>query len=403
MPSAEGALGMYADKVSTPPRIRETSPNKAAMRAYARHHTLRKILRKVAPIGDDGYAKLPRVAECRTRRRPTEDVVKVQTEWVTGKARYTNLVTCDSIQCPICAARRAEQEGRVMLRLMADAIDLGYTLQLWTFTLQHQWHQPLAATHDALMAAFKAFQQGRAWQDFQRTHELLPMVRRLEVTRGDNGWHPHLHIVVMGKFKSPVGGGDGIAAWVDARWGRCLTRVGATGVSGIRADVREGNSYAAEYVAKWHKLPSEDRWGAEDELTKASAKTRGGMTIFDLLDKVAETPHDKAGYEALITEYYTTMKGRRVFDGLSRLAAELGHDLETLRAEATETMNADAQIDPLESDIVEIDRELWGPIVRLGLRGLALEVIGNGGRAAQLEQLIALATPPPPPPHPPPE
>ena len=97
----------------------------------------------------------------------------------------------------------------------------------------------------------------------------------MEVTYGQNGWHPHHHVLLLVnhhdlRFKDYIR--ELTELWIKA----CVK-------SGLNApsmqhglDLRNGY-YAEQYVSKW---------GIEDEVTKGHTKKgrNGGYTPFDLLN-----------------------------------------------------------------------------------------------------------------------
>ena len=95
-------------------------------------------------------------------------------------------------------------------------------------------------------------------------------VRSFEVTYGDNGWHPHFHILMFNKY---------ILVSADLRknlselWIKACVRAGLSAPSMKHGlDLRDGE-YASEYVSKW---------GIEHELTKGHIK-RESTTVLHLL------------------------------------------------------------------------------------------------------------------------
>ena len=98
-------------------------------------------------------------------------------------------------------------------------------------------------------------------------------VRSFEVTYGDNGWHPHFHILMFNKY---------ILVSADLRknlselWIKACIRAGLSAPSMKHGlDIRDGE-YASQYVSKW---------GIEHEMTKGHIKKgkENGLTPFDLL------------------------------------------------------------------------------------------------------------------------
>jgi hypothetical protein len=69
---------------------------------------------------------------------------------------------------------------------------------LLTLTLPHDFGQPLTELLDTVRQSFSILVSGRRWQEDKTRFGLMHWVRAHDVTVGPNGWHPHLHIVLLG-------------------------------------------------------------------------------------------------------------------------------------------------------------------------------------------------------------
>jgi hypothetical protein len=110
------------------------------------------------------------------------------------RAKWTGLLTCGHIwTCPVCSqGLRSERAERVV-----RAVDhLGGRWQMLTLTLRHRQGFPLKDLRDGLMAAWRRTRQGgciqRVW-----TERVSASVRAQEITYGENGWHPHIHVLLQ--------------------------------------------------------------------------------------------------------------------------------------------------------------------------------------------------------------
>jgi hypothetical protein len=78
-----------------------------------------------------------------------------------------------------------------------------------------------------LADAWRGFTRGKPWARMRRELGVIGMVRALEVTHGANGWHPHLHVLVLLDRVIPVGEVfevDGADRWVPRTLGRVIDR-----------------------------------------------------------------------------------------------------------------------------------------------------------------------------------
>lgn len=73
---------------------------------------------------------------------------------------------------------------------------------------------------------FRKVKQGKAWTQGRDRFGWLGDVRALEVTHGDNGWHPHIHALVFLKDWTDKDDAYGFGGWFFDRWAACMERAG---------------------------------------------------------------------------------------------------------------------------------------------------------------------------------
>lgn len=78
-----------------------------------------------------------------------------------------------------------------------------------TLTVRHKAGMPLATLRRGLCRAWRRLQQTRTWREFREACGLDGYVRAIEVTWGRNGWHPHVHVLMMAMCP------DKLHAWRD--------------------------------------------------------------------------------------------------------------------------------------------------------------------------------------------
>jgi len=124
----------------------------------------------------------------------------------------------------------------------------------------------------------------------------------MEVTYGDNGFHPHLHVLL---FISSDVRPSVVQTLFAPLWQNACVKRGLPRPSDAHGCKVDDGSKAAAYVSK-------GGWGLESEMTKGHTKTAGegkGMTPWDMLRAVFHDKDEQAG--KLFKVYFDCFKGRR--------------------------------------------------------------------------------------------
>jgi hypothetical protein len=258
----------YANFASTPGQ----DPISARRRLRYR---LRHLLREVTTVD-----------RCRgCGREPIANGIQVRVSVRDGRttAGFGGLETCGRVWlCPICASKIRVRRGDQIAEACARHLDGGGSAWFVTITLPHEKGDALKDSFDALTQAWRYVKTGRAYQSDKKRFGILGDIKAVEVTHGENGWHPHAHILV---FTSRPLEFDEMCAWaarLDARWAEGLAKVGwPTGKPGVRflmVPVEKGKGIAA-YVAKVQEK------GLGNELARADMKDarEGNRTPFGIL------------------------------------------------------------------------------------------------------------------------
>ncbi|MFJ2194191.1 protein rep [Kitasatospora sp. NPDC087861] len=123
-----------------------------------------------------------------------------------GRSHASGLTTCKSIwACPVCQAVIRAERANDISEGAARHVANGGTAYLVTLTARHYKRHALEDLRKAMSRAYKALISGAQWAgDPTRGREgerarmgVLGVMRSVEVTWGENGWHPHLHLVVL--------------------------------------------------------------------------------------------------------------------------------------------------------------------------------------------------------------
>ncbi len=262
-----------------------------------------------------------RVAGC--CRKPHGQAVAVVTCPASQSAVYVGLWSCGSVwACAVCATRISERRRKELSAAVMAWESRGGRVVLVTYTIRHKRGDDLGASVKGLLAARAASRSGRWAVQFKDRFGVVGSVRALEVTHGQNGWHPHLHELLF-----VAGGADQeqIGAQLRERWASMVGKAGLRDVNSHGVDVQIADLSVTEYVAKFGR---ERSWTEAHELTKAVTKQArsGGRTPSELL--AAATWDEDAAARRLWVEYARTFKGKRQLCWSRGLRDELGLDAE---------------------------------------------------------------------------
>lgn len=329
--------------------------------ATEKRYRLQDIARQLVG-GRDGRlqrclrAKLPLAASVEVRRNPENNT-----------AHFRGLEVCSRVwTCPVCSARITNQRREELSKALAAAKLAGYFPILVTYTLRHSYRDKLETVLDALQGALRTFKSGRAYQDIKHEYSVLGGIRALEITYGENGWHPHIHELIF--LEKPISEQQisGLKKWYFDRWKATLQKVGFDASFQHGIDIRTANSDIADYIAKYGREPHEQGWNVEHELAKAPSKSahRDGLTPFQLLDS-HDVGDDRAGQ--LFIEYAVVMEHRRQLvwsAGLRKLLQLPDELLDEQLPLIDET--------PEVETVIEFDAKGWVRCCLMGIRGEVL-------------------------------
>lgn len=113
-----------------------------------------------------------------------------------GTAWWHGVIQCRARMCPVCwIARRHKAGAEIAWTVGARERETGLQSFLLTLTVRHSASDAATITRQ-VRDCWKRFQQSRAFRLWKEEHG-VQWIAAEEVTRGNNGWHPHLHILVM--------------------------------------------------------------------------------------------------------------------------------------------------------------------------------------------------------------
>lgn len=255
--------------------------------------------------------------------------VEVRVDAKGRRARWMGVQRCEHRwTCPVCARRIVTQRRQQIVDAVTRGADVarGRRWQMVTLTLRHHAGMRLDDLIRGAQAAWRRTRQRgtvqRAWRANVRA-----TVRALELTHGRNGWHPHLHVLMLASDWTT----DEQQALADT-WAEMVVReLGEA----CRPDVAHGvlwsRGVSETYLAK---LGLELTGAAKDGTPFALvSEARDSYTLArSLRDPAAASEHRARGElaERLWQEFEAGTKGVRAIE-LDDRAADLARQGERVR------------------------------------------------------------------------
>lgn len=271
--------------------------------ARAERWALKSVVNRLLPNS--------RTSKCMVYRQPLSGVglapIQVHITCEHQKAFYTGLMSCGSIwNCPVCAAKVSERRRTELQDAMAASRRLGWQAHFLTLTVPHGIGDDLKQIKQLQQKALARMSSGKNRIKEQLLRNGITQhgyVRAYEITHGQNGFHPHFHIIL---FTSGCSSAQ-IQSLYSPAWQKACLSVGLPEPSEKHGCTVQDGSEAAKYASKW---------GIEDEMTKANQKQakRKGITPWGLLRAVLDenNPEYSPEYAAnLFRVYSKCMKGAR--------------------------------------------------------------------------------------------
>lgn len=300
-----------------------------------------------------------------------------------ARGYWSGVATCGSIwACPCCSGKIRNHRADEVSRATAGWDRAGNDVYMATFTAPHDLGMALQPLLSAISDAFRYCLSGRAWQRLRKRLGIAGQIRSLEVTHGEHGWHPHLHVLIYVDGTLDAAQLAELLLHLRERWNAWITGAGYRAphaLHGVDLQRCESAEEAGRYVAK-----TQDGKAVGNELARGDMKLgrRGSRTPFQILDDFRWT--GDAQDLALWGEYERATKGRQAITwskGLRDLLLEDEDDEKTDDEVAAEEVGGE--------EIAAFDPEAWKAIVRTpGIPVHLLERFEHGG----LDGLTAAVT-----------
>jgi len=401
-------LGRYANR-SSPASSKQGSKQQRKRKQRLTRWVLRHRLRRLT--------KLKRVRKCGYCTAGAEGGgpgLRLTADSEGGNiAGLSGLTTCGSVwACPVCSAKIATRRADELADVMRFALEQGCSASMVTLTIRHHDGQRLKDCWKAVSKGWEAVTSGKQWDTDRAKHGLVGWVRTVEVTHGANGWHVHVHALLIWENKVSQEQAEFVGERMHRRWTR---RVQKRGFDSLRdsggLDVRmatlkpgKGSGLHEYFVKLSHEIT-----GGQAKLAKG-----GGRTPFQILNDVFEAGEamdvalwqewEDASFNRRQLTWSTAPNNLREWAGLGREQKDEEIAEEELGAE----------------DVLFIESDSWcgqrddrGHYLRNGLRddpGQCCELLAvaeDGGYPAVMSWLdrhgmgyVVVALPPPLPPPP---
>ena len=242
-----------------------------------------KLLNKVRKI-----LKGERTQHCFFNRVDRNDGVGVMFNKSRNKANYSNIMRCaNAWGCPVCAAIISEHRKNEVKEAMDWWQGQGGSVLLLTLTVPHYSHTDIKQLKQDLKKAYSKFFKGvRASQNMFSKWMIEHYISCFEITHGDNGFHPHYHVLLFIPYSIGVGSLSLMQADMFKVWEHCCLKAGLGAPSQKHGLHLQAGNEAGNYVSKW---------GLEHEMTKGHVKKakKDSRTPFDILRNFDETGDEK--------------------------------------------------------------------------------------------------------------
>lgn len=322
---------------------------------------------KGKPSRKGGVSK--RTCGCLRRRVSKTEGVRVLHALGTKSAHYGNLQVCGSVWlCAVCGGKISERRRLEMTTAVESS---GLFKVLVTYTVRHNLSDTCAELRAALVDARARLKGHSRWKALAAALGLAGHIYNFETLHNlINGWHLHFHEILLFEREPTADELQVLESEAKSLWGWALAQNGRDASWEHGVDVRVGDSYVMEYLAKFGRLPEMTGWTIEHELTKSAVKKSSlhGRTTYELLNLYGQGD-DAAG--GLWLEFALAIKGEKQLRWSNGLKARLGVVDKTDEQLALEEIEA-------ADMLAELTLEQWRAVMGLDLRAELLNVASAG-------------------------
>ena len=287
---------------------------------------------------------------------------------------YQGLAVCGNVWlCVYCGSKVRNVRTGEVLTALCKSIELNNTNLFATWTLAHYKFHRLEDSLAALKECKAYVRRQKDVRAFYKKHGFIGDIVATEITQTPgNGWHPHLHVIMVLAFPVPMDEQDRLQQMIFRHAARFYERKGFGKLSADRGfqieEITRDYKKVGKYLTKMQggALP-------QYEMTRADLKKGcfGSRTPFEIAADIGNI--GLCDDIALWHEYEAATKKRKSISWSPGLrAALLGFD-----DEKTDEQIANENVDG--QDLIYIEKAVYKRFVELGIEMKVLHAVERGG------------------------
>lgn len=390
------------------------------------------------------YSSLKRLNKCGFALASLERGVPIVVN--EGVAHFQNVQLCASVHsCPVCGPRIRQERAREIDRIITWALEAGHGIYFLTNTVPHDQGDALEPMLEAVADSFSFCHEGRKWAGSERwehgcgTYEVLDLdglvrlehecgrpeldragrstghrcparvwkrtegmrerarvlgsVRSLDITLGINGWHPHLHSLIITETPLEELELEELLAYYRTHWGARVQRHGyriPSTAHGVTLEAIRSSSDAAAYLTKVNEAGAvvDRKSRVSLELTRHDLKQsrRKGRTPFALLADLVQAHELAIRHHSKLARKWADEDAARWFEyeraTFGKQAITFSAGLRAMAGLLEELTDDEIVLEELGGErVCELHAEQWRIVRRIrGARARLLHAAETGGR-----------------------
>lgn len=267
------------------------------------------------------------LAGCHRWRAPNSGLVSL--DWSPVQTKFGGLQNSHSVWgSPVASARIGRLRAEEVARALGNWVDSDRKndVAFLTLTLRHNRDQSLRAVWDCIAKCWNSLTRSASWRggkkyagDVQK-FGIEHWIKSAEVTYGENGWHVHLHVLLLLNKSLTSKDREKLESRIYKRWSAAAVSRGFEAPSrerGVKVDLaveKKDVEALGAYLTKG-QLTGVD--GLANEMTSGQVvkvARNGNVTPFQLLAVIDEKRQGQEDYSrelAVWLEWEKSSKGRR--------------------------------------------------------------------------------------------
>lgn len=339
---SRGAQRAHGSASSSEPRAERVDLGQLGIKTHPRENDLlrRNLWRLQA--GMWAVTDLPRLRAC--HRWLVPGAAGAGIHWSEGQARWGYVQNSRSVWgSPLAATRiaalRAEEVTKAAdnwLTSKPASQQANRGIEFLTLTLRHHRGQSLTEVWDAISYCWQATTRGASWhgsakvEGDKHTYGIGHFIKAVEVTHGANGWHVHLHVLLLCHRRLTEEERGTLSARMFKRWSSAAVRKGFDapeeryGIKLKEAVTDQNTAKLGAYLSKGQtsKLAAELTGGQASKQARESNRTPF-QVLLDICD-ARDAGEDYGADLAIWREWERSSSGRRQMAWSRGAKAELG-------------------------------------------------------------------------------